>query len=101
MARPIAKDHSEKRAHILRIAARVFADGGIARASMAQVAEACGISKANIYHYYDSQWNQSASDHTKPMLVQSFAFIEYSISNPRLFSSEDVSHFSSIPLLVY
>ena len=55
MARPIAKDHSEKRAHILRIAARVFADGGIARASMAQVAEACGISKANIYHYYDSK----------------------------------------------
>lgn len=55
MARPIAKDHSAKRAHILHTAARVFADGGIARASMAQVAEACGISKANIYHYYDSK----------------------------------------------
>ncbi|WP_293445541.1 TetR family transcriptional regulator [Planktotalea sp.] len=55
MARPIAKDHSEKRAHILRVAARVFANGGIARASMAQVAEACGVSKANIYHYYDSK----------------------------------------------
>lgn len=55
MARPIAKDHADKRAHILRVAARVFADSGIARASMAQVALACGISKANIYHYYDSK----------------------------------------------
>ncbi len=55
MARPIAKDHGEKRLHILREAARVFAEVGIARASMAQVAVACGISKANIYHYYDSK----------------------------------------------
>ena len=55
MARPIAKDHADKRAHILRVAARVFAQGGIARASMAQVAMACGISKANIYHYYGSK----------------------------------------------
>lgn len=55
MSRPIAKDHDEKRAHILKIAARVFADQGFARASMAQVAKDCGISKANIYHYYSSK----------------------------------------------
>lgn len=55
MARPIAKDHSAKRAHILKTAARVFAQSGFARASMAQVAKDCGISKANIYHYYDSK----------------------------------------------
>ncbi|WP_085307371.1 TetR/AcrR family transcriptional regulator [Planktotalea arctica] len=55
MARPIAKDHGAKRLHILREAARVFAEVGIARASMAQVAVACGVSKANIYHYYDSK----------------------------------------------
>ena len=55
MARPIAKDHAEKRAHILQEAARVFAEEGIARASMSQVAAACGISKANIYHYYGSK----------------------------------------------
>ena len=55
MSRPIAKDHDEKRAHILKIAARVFADQGIARASMSQVAKECGISKANIYHYYSSK----------------------------------------------
>lgn len=55
MARPIAKDHDVKRAHILRTAATVFADAGFARASMSQVAKDCGISKANIYHYYDSK----------------------------------------------
>lgn len=55
MARPIAKDHGAKRDRILKTAAQVFADSGFARASMAQVAKACGISKANIYHYYDSK----------------------------------------------
>ncbi|TNF22115.1 MAG: TetR/AcrR family transcriptional regulator [Rhodobacteraceae bacterium] len=55
MSRPIAKDHDEKRAHILKIAARVFAEQGFARASMSQVAKDCGISKANIYHYYTSK----------------------------------------------
>lgn len=55
MARPIAQDHNEKRAHILKTAAQVFADQGCARASMSSVASACGISKANIYHYYSSK----------------------------------------------
>lgn len=55
MARPIAKDHDAKRQHILKTAARVFADTGFARASMSQVAKGCGVSKANIYHYYDSK----------------------------------------------
>lgn len=55
MARPIAKDHNAKRDHILKTAAHVFAVSGFARASMSQVAESCGISKANIYHYYDSK----------------------------------------------
>lgn len=55
MSRPIAKDHDEKRSHILKIAARVFAETGYARASMSRVAMDCGISKANIYHYYSSK----------------------------------------------
>lgn len=55
MSRPIAKDHDEKRANILKIAARLFAEQGYARASMSQVAKDCGISKANIYHYYSSK----------------------------------------------
>lgn len=55
MARTIAKDHDDKRVRILKSAARVFADQGFARASMVQVAQDCGVSKANIYHYYASK----------------------------------------------
>ncbi|MDJ0630587.1 MAG: TetR/AcrR family transcriptional regulator [Rhodobacter sp.] len=55
MARTIAKDHDKKRGLILSNAAKVFATEGFDRASMTQLAEACGISKANIYHYYDSK----------------------------------------------
>lgn len=55
MVRTIAKDHDNKRRHILQVAAKVFAREGIARASMNEVARACGISKANIYHYYSSK----------------------------------------------
>jgi AcrR family transcriptional regulator len=55
VSRPIAKDHDEKRLHILKVAARVFAEHGFARASMSNVARECGISKANIYHYYASK----------------------------------------------
>ncbi len=55
MARTIAKDHDEKRTQILKSAAKVFAEAGYDRASMTQLARECGISKANIYHYYDSK----------------------------------------------
>ena len=55
MARTIAKDHDQKRAQILKSAARVFAREGFDRASMTQLARECGISKANIYHYYGSK----------------------------------------------
>ena len=55
MARAIAKDHDEKRTQILKSAARFFATEGFHRASMAQIAKACGFSKANLYHYYDSK----------------------------------------------
>jgi len=55
MVRTIAKDHDAKRDKILTAAAGVFAKRGVAGASMAEVAKACGISKGNIYHYYDSK----------------------------------------------
>ena len=55
MARTIAKDHDQKREQILQSAAKIFATEGFDRASMAQLARECGISKANIYHYYDSK----------------------------------------------
>ncbi|MEM7441197.1 MAG: helix-turn-helix domain-containing protein [Pseudomonadota bacterium] len=55
MARTIAKNYDEKRGLILDRAARLFADEGFDRASVNSVAQACDISKANIYHYYKSK----------------------------------------------
>jgi AcrR family transcriptional regulator len=55
MPRGLARDHAEKRDALRRGAAAHFAAQGYDRASMASVAAACGISKASIYHYYDSK----------------------------------------------
>ncbi|WP_340161013.1 TetR/AcrR family transcriptional regulator [uncultured Hoeflea sp.] len=55
MARTIAKDHEAKREAILKTAAEFFAEQGFDRASMGKLAEACGVSKALIYHYYPSK----------------------------------------------
>ncbi len=55
MARTIAKDYDQKRAHILKGAAKTFATMGFDRASMRQLAQECGVSKATIYHYYGSK----------------------------------------------
>lgn len=55
MARTRAKDHDNKRVAIMETAARIFADGGYDRTSMAQLASECGVSKALIYHYYASK----------------------------------------------
>jgi TetR/AcrR family transcriptional regulator len=55
MARPRAQDYDEKREAILARAAELFARQGYERTSMAEVAAACGTSKALLYHYYDSK----------------------------------------------
>jgi len=55
LARTRAKDHDAKRAEIMKTAARSFADAGYHGASMSGLARDCGISKALIYHYYDSK----------------------------------------------
>jgi len=55
MARTRAKDYDDKRAAMLHRAAIVFARDGYDRASMAQLATECGVSKALLYHYYASK----------------------------------------------
>lgn len=55
MARTIAKDHDKKRQVIQETAARVFADIGFDRTSMNLLSKECGVSKAAIYHYYNSK----------------------------------------------
>jgi TetR/AcrR family transcriptional regulator len=52
MARTRANDYDEKRRAILDRSAELFAEHGYDRASMSKIAEACGVSKANLYHYY-------------------------------------------------
>jgi AcrR family transcriptional regulator len=52
MARGRAKGYDDQREAILARAGELFAVQGYHAASMNQVAEACGLSKATLYHYY-------------------------------------------------
>jgi len=52
MARPKAATFDLQRAAILHSAAELFASHGYHHASMSQLAQACGVSKALLYHYY-------------------------------------------------
>lgn len=55
MARARAADYHGKRKAILHRSAGLFAKYGYDRASMNNIAQACGASKALLYHYYDSK----------------------------------------------
>lgn len=55
MPRGVGRDHDAKRAAIRKGVAEYFAEHGFDRASMAGAAKACGVSKALVYHYYDSK----------------------------------------------
>lgn len=48
--------YDEQREMILERAATLFARGGYPGTSMNQVAEACGLSKATLYHYYRDKY---------------------------------------------
>lgn len=52
MARPKAASFETQRGTIREAAARLFAERGYASASIAEIAAACGVSKALLYHYY-------------------------------------------------
>jgi len=52
MARSRAKDYDDKRLSILHRSAQLFADSGYVGTSMNAIADACGVSKALLYHYY-------------------------------------------------
>lgn len=55
MPRAAARDHEEKRAALRKGAAAYFAAEGYDRASVADVARHCGVSKGLIYHYYSGK----------------------------------------------
>ena len=55
MARPKSASHDLRREAILDIAAQCFADSSYPAASMNDIAQAGGTSKARLYHYYESK----------------------------------------------
>ena len=55
MARTRAQDFEEKQRGIVVSAAQVFAEQGMDKASMAQIATHAQVSKALLYHYYPSK----------------------------------------------
>lgn len=55
MARTRAADFEEKQRGILDRAAQVFAEQGMEKASMSQIASVAQVSKALLYHYYPSK----------------------------------------------
>lgn len=55
MARTRATDFEEKQRGILENAAAVFAEQGMEKASMSQIAAHAQVSKALLYHYYPSK----------------------------------------------
>ncbi|MGA0608894.1 TetR/AcrR family transcriptional regulator [Caldimonas sp. KR1-144] len=52
MARPRSAGYDDQRELILARAAHLFAQRGYPGTSMNEVAEACGMSKASLYHYF-------------------------------------------------
>jgi AcrR family transcriptional regulator len=55
MARTRANDYDKKRLGILSQSAALFAQHGFTGTSITMIAEACGVSKALMYHYYNSK----------------------------------------------
>ena len=55
MGRPRAADHADQRDRILLRATEAIAELGYGSASMAQLAQACSLSKAGLYHYFSSK----------------------------------------------
>lgn len=55
MARTKSDKYEDKRAEILAMAARLYAEHGFRGASVGDLAQACGTSKSLIYHYYASK----------------------------------------------
>ncbi|MBP7860260.1 TetR family transcriptional regulator [bacterium] len=55
MVRPRADNYEERRQEILDGAASMFAERGFDGTSIATIAQKCGVSKALLYHYYESK----------------------------------------------
>ncbi len=55
MARTRSQDYDSIKQSILDCAAKLFANKGFAKTTINEIAEAAGLSKAGVYHYFDSK----------------------------------------------
>ncbi|MBX9694320.1 MAG: TetR/AcrR family transcriptional regulator, partial [Cyanobacteria bacterium] len=55
MVRTRADNYDERRQEILDTAANLFAQRGFDATSISSIAQKCGVSKALLYHYYESK----------------------------------------------
>ncbi len=55
MARTRSAQYNDTRRALLGDAARRFAEQGYARTSIADLAEACGVSRGALYHYFETK----------------------------------------------
>jgi AcrR family transcriptional regulator len=81
MARARAKDYGDKQREIMARAAALFVRKGYHNTSMAEIAQACGSSKARLYHYYPSKealLYQMLSDFIKQVYLASHRALESS-----------------------
>ncbi|KIZ42389.1 MULTISPECIES: TetR/AcrR family transcriptional regulator [Rhodopseudomonas] len=72
MARTRANDYDQKRLGILSRSAKLFAEHGYTGTSITMIADACGVSKALMYHYYSSKdavLFDLLSDHLQQLLA--------------------------------
>ncbi len=69
MSRPDVRD--ERVPQIIDAAAQVFARDGIDGANMSEIAEAAGVSKATIYHYFASKEDLIVGHHLEVNLRES------------------------------
>ena len=89
MARTRANDYDKKRLGILGRSARLFAEHGFTGTSITMIAEACGVSKALMYHYYDSKDDvlfDLLADHLKHLVVVVEQASQSGIGKDRLFA---------------
>ena len=89
MARTRANDYDKKRLGILSQSATLFAQHGFTGTSITMIAEACGVSKALMYHYYKSKDDvlfDLLADHLNHLIATVDAAAATSDDKERLFA---------------
>ena len=93
MARARAENYNRKRASITEKAAKLFAEKGFSGASVADIAKACEVSKALIYHYYSAKEDilyGVMSDHIEDLTT--------AISNNELIDADPKQEFHNLTI---